>query len=142
MQPLAQIDNTQLQSTTNLSTSLSLTIFDRNGSEIPFQTDFDHPIELIILRDPNIVIPPMILQNITSFNNNTPHHQLYNLHYIKIPQEQWNSERTVSFIFEMHPLNTSLAYFLIYKFDNAPQLNRTINQIDGWSFFCPLSTII
>jgi hypothetical protein len=134
MQPLAVIDNTQLKSTTNLSTSLSLTILDRNGNEIPFQTDVNHPIELIIPRDPNIVIPSMSMQNVTSMND-TPHHQLFNLHFIKIPH--WSNNRTVSLNFEMYPLNISLAYLLIYRFDNPPQLNSSINQIDGWSLLCP-----
>ncbi|CAF3130688.1 unnamed protein product [Rotaria sp. Silwood2] len=136
MQPLALADNTQLQSNTNLSTSLSLTIFDRNGNEIPIQTDINHPIELIILRDPNIIIPSMTLQNVTSMNM-SPHYQLFNLHFIDITQSQWNNNRTVALTFEMHPLNISLAYLLIYRFDNSPQLNSSINQIDGWTLFCP-----
>ena len=28
---------------------------------------------------------------------------------------------------------------LIYKFDDIPQLNSLINQIDGWSLMCPSS---
>ncbi|CAF1681875.1 unnamed protein product, partial [Adineta ricciae] len=39
--------------------------------------------------------------------------------------------------FEIHPLNTSLAYLFIYKFDQSPQLNSSINLIDGWALFCP-----
>jgi hypothetical protein len=136
MQPLAVSDNTGLRSTTNLSTSVSLTILDNNGNEVPFKTDSNHPIELIIPRDPNLIIPSMNLQNVTSMND-TPHNQLFNLHFVKIPK--WNNSRTVSLIFEMHPLNTSLAYLLIYRFDNSPQLNSSINQIDGWSLFCPES---
>ncbi|CAF3596750.1 unnamed protein product [Rotaria sp. Silwood1] len=136
MQPLALADHTKLQSNTNLSTSLSLTIFDRNGKEISFQTDIDHPIEFIILRDSNIIIPLMNLQNVTSMNI-TPHYQLFNLHYINIQQSQWNNNRTVALIFEMHPLNISLAYLLIYRFDDSPQLNSSINQTDGWTIFCP-----
>ncbi|CAF1454324.1 unnamed protein product [Rotaria sp. Silwood1] len=138
MQPLALADHTKLQSNTNLSTSLSLTIFDRNGNEISFQTDIDHPIEFIILRDSNIIIPLMNLQNVTSMNI-TPHYQLFNLHYINIQQSQWNNNRTVALIFEMHPLNISLAYLLIYRFDDSPQLNSSINQTDGWTIFCPLN---
>ncbi|CAF1549867.1 unnamed protein product, partial [Adineta steineri] len=37
----------------------------------------------------------------------------------------------------MHPLQITLAYLLIYKFDSKPQLNSSINRIDGWSLFCP-----
>jgi hypothetical protein len=138
MQPLALSDSTGLRSNTNLSTSISLTILDRNGNEISFDTTIDQPIELIIPRDSNLIIPLMTLQNVTSMNV-TPHNLLFNLHFIKMPQTQWNNNRTVSLIFEMQPLNKNLGYLLIYRFDNSPQLNSSINQIDGWSLLCPLS---
>ncbi len=44
------------QSNTNLSRSISLSILDQNGNEISIETDFN---------DPNLIIRPMILQNIT-----------------------------------------------------------------------------
>jgi hypothetical protein len=138
MQPLALSDTSQLASSTNLSRSVSLTILDRQGNEIPLQTDVNHRIELIIPREPNIIIPSMTLQNVTSMNS-TPHHQLFNLHFINIQQSKWNKNRTRSLILEMNPLNISLGYLLIYRFDNSPQLNSSINQIDGWSLFCPSS---
>jgi hypothetical protein len=141
MQPLASADKTQSRSNTNLSTTVSLTILDRNGNEVPLQTDADHPIELIIPRDSNLVVPSMSLQNVTSVNV-TPHYLLFNLHFIKLPQSQWNNNRTVSLTFEMRSLNISLAYLLIYRFDNSPQLNSSINQIDGWSLLCPLSEFL
>ena len=37
----------------------------------------------------------------------------------------------------MHPLNTTIAYLFIYKFDQTPQLNSSLNTIDGWTLFCP-----
>jgi hypothetical protein len=141
MQPLASADKTQSRSNTNLSTTVSLTILDGNGNEVPLQTDADHPIELIIPRDSNLVVPSMSLQNVTSVNV-TPHYLLFNLHFIKLPQSQWNNNRTVSLTFEMRSLNISLAYLLIYRFDNSPQLNSSINQIDGWSLLCPLSEFL
>ena len=73
----------------------------------------------------------MSVQNITS----SPHQQLFNLHFVNIT----NPSLTVSVHFEMHPLNTSLAYLFIYRFDAAPILNTSHQQIDGWSFFCPHS---
>ena len=73
----------------------------------------------------------MILQNVTS-KNTTPHNQLFQLHYANI-----TNTLPVSVHLEVHPLNISLAYLLIYKFDQIPQLNSSINQMDGWSVFCP-----
>jgi hypothetical protein len=135
MQPLASAD--QSQSNTNLSTSISLSLLDRNGNEISIPTTLDHPYEFIIPRDPNVIISTMTLQNVTSMNT-TAHHLLFNLHYINIVQ---SSNLTVSVHIEMEPLNTSLAYLMIYKFDSSPQLNSSTNLTDGWSLFCPSSEL-
>ena len=133
MQPLASADQSSSQSNTNLSRSISLSLLDQHGNEILIQTNLTHPIELIIPRDPNTIIPSMTLQNVSSFNS-TPHYQLFNLHYINI-----TTILPISVHFEMHPLNTSLGYLFIYKFDTSPILNSTINEIDGWTLFCPSS---
>ncbi|CAF1216235.1 unnamed protein product, partial [Adineta ricciae] len=128
LQPLASASNFQI---TNLSTSLSLSILDRSGKEISVQALKDHPIELLIPRDPNIVIPSMVLQNVTAMNY-APHQLLFNLHFVDII-----STLPVSVHFEMRPLNKTRSYLLIYKFDSSPQLNTSIRQIDGWSLLCP-----
>ncbi|CAF1313923.1 unnamed protein product [Adineta ricciae] len=135
IEPLASAGNASSQSRTNLSRSVSFSLLDTNGKSIPIQTTFDYPIELIIPRDPFLVIPSMSLQNVTSFNSSTvsPHQQLFNLHFVNIT----NPSLTVSVHFEMHPLNTSLAYLFIYRFDTVPILNTSHQQIDGWSLFCP-----
>ena len=78
----------------------------------------------------------MILQNVTSMNS-TPHNQLFDLHYVNI-----TNILSVSVHFEIRPLNTSLAYLFIYKFDQLPQLNSSINFIDGWTLLCPSSKLV
>jgi len=123
MTPLASYGNSGTSSNTNVSTSVSLSITDENGNEIVVQG-----IEIIIPRDPNLIVPPMILQNVTSINS-TPHSQLFYLHYVNI-----TTILSISVHLELQPLNTSLAYLLIYKFDQIPQLN---GSIDGWTIFCP-----
>ena len=138
MQPLASADNSRLASDTNLSRSVSLTVFDRNGNEVSLQTNVHERIELIIPRDPTMVIPSMTRQNVSS-NKTLPHYQLFNLHFIQLPQSKSNNNRSVSLSFEMKPWNTSLAYLLIYRFDNSPLLNSSINQLDGWALLCPSS---
>jgi hypothetical protein len=137
VQPLASAGASRSQANTNLSRSISLSVLDQNGNDVPINASVDHPIEFIIPRDMNIIVPPMTVQNVTSINNN--HNQLFNLHYVNIAQS--NNNLTVSLHFEMHPLNASLGYLLIYRFDNSPQLNSSINQTDGWSLFCPLSEL-
>ena len=132
VEPLAPLGNSKSQSTnTNLSTSISLSLFDQYGKEIPIETNPEHPIEIIIPRDPNLAIPPLILQNTIVA---TPHQQLFSLQYINI-----TSTINISVHWEIHPLNTSLAYLFIYKFDSAPQLNSSVNLLDGWTLLCPSS---
>ena len=133
MQPLATAGNSRSQFNTNLSTSVALSLIDPDGNEVAIRADRDHPIELIIPRDPNRVIPSMALQNVTSVGA-LPHHQLFYLHFINI-----TSELPISVHFEMRPLDASLAYLFIYRFDSAPQLNSSVQLIDGWTSFCPSS---
>ncbi len=135
VQPLASFGNANSQSNTNLSRSISLSLFDQHGNEIPIQTTFDHPIELIIPRDPNLVIPSMTLQNVTA-SNAAPHNQLFNLNFIDI-----SNSLPISVHFEIHPLNINLGYLFIYKFDSSPILNSSVNKIDGWTLFCPSSKL-
>ncbi|CAF1529483.1 unnamed protein product, partial [Adineta steineri] len=128
--PLASFGNFQ---NTNLSRSISLSIIDQNGNEVSFQAHQDNPIQLIIPRDPNVLIPSMYLQNVTSINSTT-NNLLFNYHYINI-----TSSLPISVHFEIRSLNKSLAYLFIYKFDQTPQLNSSINLIDGWTMFCPFN---
>ena len=130
MQPLASAGTSRHQSNTNLSRSVALSLFTADGNELVVRADADHPIELIIPREPNRIIPAMTLQNVTSLAN-SPHRQLFNLHFINI-----TSQLPISVHFEMRPLNTSLAYLVIYRFDSAPQLNSSTTLIDGWTAFC------
>ena len=126
------------QATTNLSSLLSISFLDENGNEISVHTSIDQPFELTIPSDINWVVPPMTLQNVSSLhNNNTLNNDLFNFHYIDINQSNPNISISVQLV--MRPLNITLGYMLIYKFDNVPQLNSSINQIDGWSLMCPSS---
>jgi hypothetical protein len=135
VQPLASFGNANSQSNTNLSRLISLSLFDHLGNEIPIQTTLENPIKLIIPRDPNLIIPSMSLQNATA-SNAAPHNQLFNLHFIDI-----SNSLPISVHFEMHPLNINLGYLFIYKFDSSPILNSSVNQIDGWTLFCPSSKL-
>ena len=130
MEPLAPLGNSKSQSNTNVSTLVSLSILDQSGNEVSIQTNKSQPIEIIIPRDPNLIIPPMILQNVTS----ALHNQLFHFYYLNI-----TTSLSISVHFEIEPLNTSLAYLFIYKFDQMPQLNSSINLIDGWTLLCPSS---
>ena len=136
VQPLAPLGNGHSQSNTNLSRSVSLSLFDQTGREIPIRTNATHPIELIIPRDPNLVIPAMTLQNVTG-STSTPHNQLFNLHFVNI-----TTALPVSVHIEIQPLNINLSYLFIYRFDRSPILTSSINQTDDWTSFCPSRKLV
>ena len=125
IQPLASFGNCRSESNTNLSRSISLSLFDENGNEISIETNKTNPIELFIPRDPNLIIPPMIKQNLTQ------HHHLFNLHYVNI-----SSSLSISVHIEVEPEMKNISYLFIYKFDRSPLLNSSINEIDGWTLLC------
>ena len=133
MQPLASAGTSRSVSNTHLSRTVALSVLDANGNELAISADRDHPIEMIIPRDPNIVIPSMALQNVTSIDG-SPHRQLFSMHFSNI-----TAALPISVHFEMRPLNPSLAYLFVYRFDSGPQVNSSVQLIDGWTSFCPSS---
>jgi len=57
----------------------------------------------------------------------------FNYHFINLTTQ--NPTLTFAIHFEIKPLNHSLAYLLIYKFDRKPR----IKSFDNWIPFCPFS---
>ena len=135
MNPLAVFGNSKESSNTNLSRSSSLSIIGTNGKEISLTNLGNQIIEIRIPRDPTLLLPEMSLENVTSLNT-TATRLVFNLHYVNITQTHSSSIHL-----QMQPLNESLAYLMIYKFDQSPVLNSSMKVIDGWSLFCPLSNI-
>ena len=135
LKPLAPYGNSK-SSNTNLSRSISMSIVDENQNEVPVRTLLSDPIEILIPRDPQLFVSPMIFQNVTSMNS-TPHHFLFHLHYVNL-----SSSLPVSVHWEIQPLNITLAYLLIYRFDQIPKLNNSISDIDGWTLLCPSSELL
>jgi hypothetical protein len=114
---------------TNFSRSVSLSIIDQSGNEIPIETNYSYSIEMIIPRDPNVIISPMILQNITSLN------QPYHMKVINLKEIQSNENLTNSIHFEIHPLTKNRSFLFIYQFDRSIQFDH----LDRWILFCPSS---
>lgn len=123
--PLAPVDGAH----TNLSTAISFSIFDRDGNELQLQTTQAHPYRLVIPRDPNLALPPIIEQNVTAMND-TPHQLLFNLHRIDLTAF---GDLSVSVHIEVQPMNSSLAYLFVFGFDAAP------TTMERWAVFCPSS---
>jgi hypothetical protein len=130
MQPLAPAGASQSQANTNMSTAISLSLLDQNGTEISIHTSDDQPIEFFIPRDPNLILPPMILQNVTW--------KTFNFHLIDMSKFVTNSNLTISLHFEIRPLDINLGYLFIYTFDSKAQKN----ELDKWHLFCPASKFV
>lgn len=114
---------------------ISLTLFDEHGHEIAFQTDTNNPIEIIIPRDPNLRLPPMIRQNVTSIEMNSTA-KLFNLHAVTLTSLN-NPNLNVSLHIEIQPINVTSTYLFIFKYDSKPVLSSSTNQTDGWTILCP-----
>jgi hypothetical protein len=122
IEPLASFGNSQ--SDTQFSRSLSIAILDQHGNENPTKIYSDHLIELIIPRDPNLILPEIIFQNVTFLN------QSFYYQFINLSQIQTNKNLTISIHLEIHPLNLTLGYLFLFYF------HRLNYQIDGWTLFC------
>lgn len=110
---------------------ISLSVLDSNNKELQIHSNEKQPIELIIPRDPNFIVPEMTFYNVTLIQDSKE--QFY-FHVINITQ--LNENFSVSFHLEMRPNNPNLNYLLIMKLDAKPQLNSAINNIDNWSTLC------
>ena len=104
MEPLAIYGRSLIESNTNLSRSLSISILDESGNEIPFETNSDS-IEFFIPRDPNLQIPPMILTNKTFHSLNL------------------TTDLPISIHFE---IKANFSYRFVYKFDKQSTFTNSI----------------
>ena len=112
-----------------------MTLLDAIGNELPLilSNITMEKIKIRIPRDPSLILPPMSYENVTSLNN-TAHRLIFNLHFINI-----SSHLPISVHLEMRPINASRSYLFIHRFDQSPQLNTSIQIIDGWTLFCSAS---
>ena len=107
---------------------------DRDGNEVAVRADPSQPIEIIIPRDENLLLPPMMLQNVTALSL-VAHAQTFNLHFVNLSTQA----ASFSVHLQLRPLTSNISYLLIYKFDQAPRLNSSVSDIDGWSLLCSSS---
>jgi hypothetical protein len=135
---LAPNGNAKTVSTsTNVSRSVSFSVLNFTGEEMPVPVTNDQLIEIRIPRDPNLIIiimPAMTLENVTASNDH-PHRLLFYLHHVTIADSSSSALHI-----EMSPLDANLAHLFIYRlFDQVPIMNSSLTQIDGWSLCCPSS---
>lgn len=121
MQRLSLTTHVQFELHTDYSRSLSLSILDEHLNDISISINDDNPIEMFITRDQNLVVSPMIYQNVSAIDRQHPFYlQLIHL-------------SDVSLHFEMQPINIQLSYLFIYRFDDPP---RVVAEVDHWELFC------
>ena len=77
----------------------------------------------------------MTLQNVSSITADRMNSRQFTLYFINIAQS--NPSISVSVHFQLRSLDPNLGYLVIYRFDDIPRLNSSINQTDGWSLLCP-----
>ena len=118
---LAWFGATKSSFKTNLSRSVSPTLMDENGDELPLRTSVDRPLETFIPRHPSSIVPPMSLHNVTD-RHGFDFHQVY-LDNRMTPNASLHSE--------VHPLVTNTSYLFLYRFDHSPVLTSSVRRLDG-----------
>ena len=124
------------QASISVSRSVALSMFDSQGMSKSIQ-GLSTPIELLIPRDTSIVIPQMTLQNATgrtstsTANNN----RQFSLFYVNVTGP--SATVTLSATFEFKSIDPTVGYVVIYRFDDIPLLNTSVNKTNGHRVFCP-----
>ncbi len=108
---------------TNLSRSVSSSIIDQNGSEIPIETILNNPFEILIPRDTNLISPQITFENVESLNKS------FHLKIIQI-------KSSYSIHFDIYPLNFNISYLFIYQFDHQ---QIRFNRLHGFTPLCHTS---
>ena len=110
-----------------LSHTVSISFSETDGNEIPISNS-SQLIDVWIPRDPNSPRLSPIYVN-TSFNNR-PGSQLFPIAFNV-------TSSNASIHLEFAPLNSSVGYVILLKFNMTPKLNSTYQDYDSWRLFCP-----
>ena len=118
------------QASTNYSRALSLSIFRQDGTELPLAA-ISQETELIIPRDPQLRVPPLLYENVANGTTKS-------FHWKSIDLDELRTDTYLSFSlhFQFIPLSnlsTSVGYAFAYQFNQSSQLDR----LDGWRLLCP-----
>lgn len=122
IQPVTYADQSQLN--IDLSRMISIDLFDENNRAFPMKINPKAPMEFFIPRDPNIYLPPMQFENVTSKINS-----------FDLKSFNFTSSHSISLHFQIHPLGENLSYLFFYQLDS-------IDTIKQWTVFCPVNLTI
>ena len=119
-----------------LSHSMAITFSNNNGDEIEIAESAKF-IEIWIPRDLNqpTVNPYYVNISKQANNNNDSDSHLFP---IGLNVTTLNSSIHV----EISPLNFSIGYLVMLKFNMTPKINSTFKDYDHWNMFCPFGNYI
>ena len=117
-----------------LSQAISISFSDNNGNEIEMNNS-SKLIDLWIPRDPNIKKSNFVFVNATKRSNTTNESQL-------LPIGITSTFQNSSIHLQILPLNASVGYIVLLKFNMTPRINLTFQDYDSWRMFCPSGKIL
>ncbi len=119
-----------------MSRSVSISLLDSMGTTFSVN-NLPLPIEMLIPRDSNLLLPSMIFENITeqTQSTNANNNRQFTLYYVNVTSP--TQSLTLSATFEFKSNNSELGFMVIFRFDAIPILNSSMNQTDGYRVFCP-----
>lgn len=132
---MAIVGQSPWNTNTHFSRSISLSLVDSNGTEIPFHVTREEPIELFIPRDPNSVLAVLDWEYVNLSNGTN---QTFKYHSINLKR---SGDLTVSVHLELRPVDRTRHYWLFYRLNAPPQINETVFLFDEWSVLCPQSKL-
>ena len=133
VQPLTSMENSSEEMHTKFSQMLELSLIDPNGTEVKINASEADPIELFIPRDAQAVKSALKWTDVSPENKTNRTNDYHRVNITKDPNV------TVAMQFEVHPVNHSAAYFLIYRFNDFPSLFPMAEPNDGQELLCPES---
>ena len=107
---------------------------DNNGDEIEI-AESSKLIEIWIPRDLNLPALNPHYVNISKIENNNNDSES-KLFLIGLNVTALNSSIHV----EISPLNSSIGYLVLLKFNMTPRINSTFKDYDYWNMFCPFGS--
>ena len=111
------------------SQSISVSFSENNGNEVEIRNS-GRLIDIWVSRDVNIPRPNVTYVNSSEHINNNTESDLFP---IGITTSILNSSIHV----ELLPVNVSVGYLFLLKFNMRPKINETFQSYHHWKLFCP-----
>ena len=111
------------------SNSVGLALFDENNYELDISGMKSSPISIYIPRDQNL--PEYSFQSVNATQIQLEHGSFY------LPCSFRLKALNSSIHIELKPIDSSLGYVVVLKFDQTPIVNSTYAYYDAFKILCP-----